>query len=103
MIKNTVSNRKILRAHAKEAMLDYSPIMTWLVCVDGDLHIVVEPQGQSFYCGAGRVIGTTGSVYKAHGQGAETDEMGNRYKSQKAYLFDLLGSKVYNDIFANKE
>lgn len=34
-IAATPSNRKTLREHAREAMADYSQIMTWLL-LDGD-------------------------------------------------------------------
>lgn len=100
-IKATVANRKVLRSHAKEAMLDYSPIMTWLLLDnDGDLYILSEPQGQSFYNGNDIVIATTGGFYKAHGDGAVTDDWGDEYTSQRAYLKDLLGETEYNRIFS---
>ena len=99
-IKATVANRKILRSHAKEAMADYSAVMTWLVLDnDGDLYQIVEPQGQTYYTGNDEVIATTGGFYKSCGEGAVTDEYGNKYRTQKAYLTDLLGKTEYERIF----
>ena len=99
-IKANVANRKVLRSHAKEAMADYSPVMTWLVLDnDGDLFEIVEPQGQTFYTGDDEVIAATGGFHKSCGEGAATDEYGNKFKTQKAYLTDLLGEKEYNRIF----
>lgn len=100
-IKATVANRKVLRSHTKEAMADYSPIMTWLLLDnDGDLYIISEPQGQTFYAGHDFIVATTGCFQKAHGDGAVTDEFGDKYTSQKAYLKDLLGETEYNRIFS---
>ena len=99
-IKATVANRKILRSHAKEAMADYSAVMTWLVLDnDGDLFEIVEAQGQTFYTGNDEVIAKTGGFYKSCGEGAATDEYGNKYRTQKAYLSDLLGKDEYERIF----
>lgn len=99
-IKPTVANRKVLRSHAKEAMADYSPVMTWLVLdKDGDLFEIVEPQGQSCYVGNDKVIATTGGFHKAHGDGAVRDELGQKFKTQKSYLIHLLGKDEYNQIF----
>ena len=99
-IKATVANRKNLRLHAKEAMADYSAVMTWLVLDnDGDLYQIVEPQGQTYYTGNDKVIATTGGFYKSYGVGAVTDEYGNKYRTQKAYLTDLLGKTEYERIF----
>jgi hypothetical protein len=99
-INATAKNRKILRQHAKEAMASYSSIMTWLLLDDcGDLYIIEEPQGQTEYVGDDDVIMVTGDVYKAHGQGAATDQYGDIYKTQRDYLTDLLGQKNYNRIF----
>lgn len=98
-IKASLRNRKILRKHAREAMSDYSPIMTWLtVDADGDLHIIVEPQGQSYYTGQDTVIARTGDSYKAHGQGAVHDN-GKKYRTARSYLIDLLGYSEYRRIF----
>ena len=99
-IKATVANRKVLRSHAKEAMADYSPAMSWLVLDDeGELFEIVEPQGQTFYVGDEKVIASTGGFHKSCGEGAVTDEYGTKFKTQKAYLTDLLGEKEYNRIF----
>ena len=99
-IKATVANRKVLRSHAKEAMADYSPVMTWLLLDnDGDLHEIIEPQGQNYYTGSDEVIATTGGFRKAHGDGAAVNGYGEKYKTQMAYLTDLLGEKEYNRIF----
>ena len=100
-INATVQNRKILRVHAKEAMRAYSPIMTWLLLDSkGNLHILSEPQGHSFYNGNDIVIATTGGFHKIHGNGngAVTDEWGYKYTSQRAYLKDLLENE-YDRIF----
>jgi len=100
-INATPSNRKILRAHAREAMRNYSPIMTWLLQEDnGDLYIISEPQGQTGYMGNDEVLACTGGFYKAHGDGAACDDHGNRYKTQRAYLINLLGLNDYARIFA---
>lgn len=100
-IKATVANRKVLRSHAKEAMRAYSPVMTWLLLdSNGELYEIIEPQGQTFYCGSDKVIATTGGFYKAHGAGAAVDEYGEWYKTQKSYLSDLLGKAEYERIFA---
>lgn len=102
-INNTVKNRKVLRDHAKEAMADYSHLMTWLLLDDdGDLSILSEPQGQSEYIGSDTVISTTGGFHKAHGDGAATDSDGQKYTTQKAYLADLLGELDYKRIFTSK-
>lgn len=99
-INATVENRKLLRKHAKEAMKDYSPVMTWLlVTPTGNLIILEEPQGQSFYAGEYPVISTTGSFYKASGDGAARNECGEKYKTQKEFLQNLLGCKEYERIF----
>lgn len=101
-IKATVANRKALRSHAREAMRDYSPVMTWLVLdADGDLYEIVEPQGQTFLnlADGDEEIARTGSFYKAHGDGAVRDDWGQKFKSQKAYLNYLLGKDEYNRIF----
>ena len=99
-INATVANRKILRSHAKEALANYSAVMTWLVLEDnGDLYEIVEPQGQTYYTGNDEVIATTGGFYKSCGEGAAIDSRGNKYKTQKAYLTDLLGEDNYNRIF----
>ena len=99
-IKATAANRKILRSHAKEAMADYSAVMTWLVLDnDGDLYQIVEPQGQTFYTGNDEVITTTGGFHKSCGEGAAANEYGEKHKTQKAYLSDLLGKTEYERIF----
>lgn len=99
-IKATIANRKALRAHAREALRDYSPVMTWLVLdSEGDLFEIVEPQGQTYYTGKDTVIARTGSFAKAHGDGAARNEMGEKYTTQKSYLTDLLGQDDYNRIF----
>ena len=75
MIKATAANRKVLRGHAKEALKDYSPVMTWLVLEeDGNLFEIVEPQGQTFYTGNDEVVPSTGAFHKAHGEGAARNE-----------------------------
>lgn len=102
-IKATVANRKILCSHAREAMRDYSPVMTWLILgTDGYLYEVVEPQGQTFLILADgdEEIARTGSFYKAHGDGAVRDDWGQKFKTQKAYLSHLMGKDEYNRIFA---
>lgn len=100
-INATASNRKTLRSHAREAMADYSSIMTWLTLdTDGNLREVVEPQGQSIYVGDNEVIATTGSFYKAHGDGAALDNHGEKYTTQRRYLTDLLGADDYARIFS---
>ncbi len=101
MIKATAANRKVLRGHAKEALRDYSPVMTWLVLEDdGNLFEIVEPQGQTYYTGNDEVVASTGGFHKAHGDGAARDEDGNKYKNQREYLIDLLGEAEYARIFA---
>ena len=101
MIKATAANRKVLRSHAKEALRDYSQVMTWLVLEDdGNLFEIVEPQGQTFYTGNDEVVASTGGFRKAHGDGAERNEDGNKYKNQREYLIDLLGDAEYARIFA---
>lgn len=99
-INATPANRKALRSHAREAMMDYSRIMTWLI-VDqaGGLYEIVVPQGQTSYIGSDEVIATTGGFHKAHGAGAAADEYGKKYRTQKAYLTDLLGAAEYKRIF----
>jgi hypothetical protein len=100
-INATAHNRQVLREHAREALEDYSPIMTWLLLEeDGNLWILSEPQGQTSYAGDDEIIATTGGFHKAHGDGAATDDNGVRYKTQRAYLTDLLGQDKYNRIFA---
>jgi hypothetical protein len=101
MINTTPENKKVLRSHANEALKEYSPIMTWLVLDDGgDLLEVVEPQGQSEYVGDGTILARTGGFSKSHGDGTATNEEGVKYKTQKAYLADLLGHDVYLEVFA---
>lgn len=103
-INATPANRKILREHAREAMAAYSHLMTWLVNDDsGDLSIITEPQGQSVYTGAEEVIAATGGFHKAHGDGAAIDaSTGREYRTQRAYLADLLGTSECARIFAAK-
>lgn len=99
-INATQANRKALREHAREAMEDYSRVMTWLLIDDdGDLYEITEPQGQSFYSGSDTVLATTGDFYKAHGNGAACDQNGTKYKTQREYLSDLLGKTEYIRIF----
>lgn len=99
-IKNTVANRKALRAHAKEALRDYSPVMTWLILDDdGDLYEICEPQGQTYYTGSDIVIAKTGGFAKAHGDGAARNENGEKYRTQRDYLMDLLGKNDYDRLF----
>lgn len=94
-IEATANNRKILQQHACEALKDYSPVMTWLVLDgDGDLHIIEEPQGQTEYAGTNVVIARTGGFHKARGDGAARDADGKKYKTQKAYLRDLLQEHI---------
>ena len=100
-INATPANRKQLRAHAREALAAYSRVMTWLV-VDGngDLSTIVEPQGQTVYVGSDVVIAATGGFHKAHGDGAAIDpQTGRAYRTQRAYLTDLLGAAEYQRIF----
>lgn len=100
-INATSANRRVLRDHAREALKDYSPVMTWLLLeADGSLYILEEPQGQSEYVGGDKVIATTGGFYKAHGDGAATDDQGDKYRTQRAYLRDLLGDDEYDRIYA---
>ena len=99
-IKATGANRRVLREHAREALADYSRVMTWLVVdSDGDLREIVEPQGQTVYVGADEVVATTGGFYKAYGDGAARSETGEKYGTQRAYLIDLLGRPEYDRIF----
>ncbi len=99
-IRSTPQNRRILRQHAAEAMADYSAVMTWLLRDDdGDLAIITEPQGQTDYVGSAAVIDRTGGFHKAHGDGAATDSTGRKYRTQKAYLQDLLGHGEYDRLF----
>lgn len=99
-INATAANRKALRAHAKEAMADYSRVMTWLVLDnDGDLYEVVEPQGQSYLNTSDTIVASTGDFYKAHGNGAATNSHGDKYRTQRDYLTDLLGAEDYKRIF----
>ena len=100
-IAPTAANRKILRAHAREAMAKYSRVMTWLILDnEGNLDIVVEPQGQSVYVGNDEVLATTGGFYASCGQGGAIDSRtGRAYRTQGAYLSDLLGQNNYNRIF----
>ena len=66
----------------------------------GDLSTIVEPQGQSYYVGSDTVIATTGGFHKAHGEGAAINpETGRAYRTQCAYLTDLLGVSEYQRIF----
>ncbi|MDR1889928.1 MAG: hypothetical protein LBQ81_11220 [Zoogloeaceae bacterium] len=100
IIKATAANRKELRAHAREAMADYSPVMTWLIVdEDGDLYTIEEPQGQTSYVGGDEIIATTGGFYKAHGDGAARDQYGQKYRTQRDYLIALLGLAEYQRIF----
>ena len=100
IINATPYNRKILRKHAREAMCNYSRVMTWLILDNsGDLYIITEPQGQTEYCGNDDVIAVTGDFYKAHGDGAAKDDYGNVYTTQREYLTDLLGADEYSAIF----
>lgn len=101
-IKATAANRKVLRDHAREAIADYSPVMTWLLDQDGDLLIIEEPQGQTYYVGDLPIVATTGSFGKAHGDGATRDEYGRPYRTQRAYLQDLLGPDHYERIFRGR-
>lgn len=99
-IKATAANRKVLRSHAREAMRDYSSVMTWLLLDDdGDLCELVEPQGQTFYTGSDEVIATTGGFHKSCGEGAATNECGEKFKTQRDYLISLLGEAEYERIF----
>ncbi len=100
-INATPANRKQLRSHAREAMEEYSRVMTWLVLdADGDLSTIVEPQGQSCYVGSDTVIATTGGFHKAHGEGAAINpQTGRAYRTQCAYLTDMLGVSEYQRIF----
>jgi hypothetical protein len=101
-INATIQNRKVLRAHAREALLDYSPVMTWLLLDnDGDLYIITEPQGQTEYTGNDEVIAQTGGFRKAHGDGAAKTEYGDKYRSQSSYLTDLIGADDYNRVFVS--
>ena len=59
-----------------------------------------EPQGQTCYVGNDEVIASTGSFQKAHGDGAACDKYGDKYKTQREYLIDLLGEDEYARIFA---
>ena len=103
MISATPANREALREHAREALRDYSPHMTWLVLDDdGDLREIAEPQGQTYYTGDDTVIATTGSFEKSHGDGAACDETGRPYTTQRDYLMDLLGATDYKRIFPPK-
>ena len=100
-INTTPANRKQLRGHAREALAAYSRVMTWLV-VDGtgDLSTIVEPEGQSAYVGGDVVIAATGGFHKSHGDGAAIDpSTGRAYRTQRAYLTDLLGASEYQRIF----
>ena len=100
-INATPANRKQLRAHAREALASYSRVMTWLV-VDqqGDLSTIVEPQGQTVYVGDDAVVAATGGFHKAHGEGAAIDpQTGRAYRTQSAYLTDLLGAAEYQRVF----
>lgn len=100
IINNTVANRKALREHAREALATYSPIMTWvLLDSDGDLYILTEAQGQTYYTGKDIVIATTGGFHKSCGEGEARDENGRPYKTQRSYLKDLLGKKDYDRLF----
>lgn len=100
-INATPENRKQLRGHAREALASYSRVMTWLVLdADGDLSTIVEPQGQTVYVGDDAVVAATGGFEKAHGAGAAIDpKTGRAYRTQSAYLTDLLGAAEYQRIF----
>lgn len=100
-INATPANRKQLRAHAREALAAYSRVMTWLVVDgEGDLSTIVEPQGQTVYVGGDTVIATTGGFHKAHGDGAAINpQTGRAYRTQCAYLTDMLGVSEYQRIF----
>ena len=100
MINATAKNRNVLRKHAREALSDYSPVMTWLLLSDnGDLSILQEPQGQTCYVGDEEVLAETGGFYKAHGNGAAVDRYGRKFSTQRDYLIDLLGRDEYNRVF----
>lgn len=102
-ITNCPANRKVLRSHAREAMRDYSPVMTWLVLENGMLTQIVEPQGETAYTGDGEVIATTGDFHKAHGKGAVINQVtGKPYRTQRDYLRDLLGREQYVSLFGSK-
>lgn len=99
-INATPANRRVLRKHAREAMLAYSRVMTWIVLdSEGHLSEIVEPQGQTYYVGTGVVVASTGGFAKSHGDGAAIDRNGEKYKTQRAYLADLLGDAEYRRIF----
>ena len=66
------------------------------------MYEIVEPQGQTYYTGSDEVIATTGGFRKAHGDGAAVNGYGEKYKTQKAYLSDLLGKNEYERIFGKK-
>lgn len=100
MINATSTNRKVLRSHAKEALADFSNLMTWLLLdSEGNLTELQEPQGQTSYVGNDEVVAATGSFYKAHGDGAAVDSNGQKYRTQRDYLTDLLGKAEYARIF----
>jgi hypothetical protein len=103
-INPTTQNRKLLRAHAREALANYSPVMTWLLLDDrGNLAEICEAQGQTDYVGDDQVIAVTGSFAKAHGDGAACNDDGYPYSTQRAYLTDLLGADCYSRVFAQKQ
>lgn len=100
IIANTVANRKALREHAREAMREYSPVMTWLILEsDGNLYEICEPQGQTYYTGRDIVVATTGGFAKSCGEGAARNDWGEKYRTQRDYLQDLLGKKDYDRLF----
>lgn len=102
MGKDSIENRKKLRGHAREALRAYSPVMTWLLLdEDGDLSILEEPQGQTFYTGKKEVIATTGGFAKAHGDGAARDSDGMPYKTQWDYLLATFGEEFLKDFGFN--
>ena len=100
-INATPANRKQLRGHAREALAAYSRVMTWLVLDrQGELRTIFEPQGQTVYAGDDAVVAATGGFHKAHGEGAAIDpQTGRAYRTQRAYLTDLLGAAEYQRIF----
>lgn len=101
-INATTSNRKVLKSHAREALRDYSPVMTWLILdKDGNLYEIIEPQGQTYLnlADGDEEICRTGGFHKAHGDGAVRDDLGQKFKTQKAYLTYLLGKDDYDRIF----
>lgn len=94
------ATRKTLNEWAREVRADYSPLMGWLVkAEDNTLYNIFEPEGATIYTGNNTVLAITGGFYKAHGDGAEHDENGNKYRTNKAYFIDLMGFANYSRIF----